>query len=185
MGGRLSVESQPGRGSTFFFELSYGLPSGNLPAFRTVVAAAVRTPSKPRLKGLDILVVEDNRVNQQVAVRILERQGHSVALAANGIEALDRLRRGPYHLILMDMQMPEMDGLQATREIRQSELGTGGHIPIIAMTANALAGDRERCLASGMDGYLSKPIHPRALAEGIEAVLQWLSTHQTETFPSC
>jgi CheY-like chemotaxis protein len=120
-----------------------------------------------------------------VAVRMLERQGHRVAVAANGIEALERLRTGTYHLILMDMQMPEMDGLQATREIRQCEGQSGRHIPIIAMTANALPGDRERCLDSGMDGYLSKPIHPRALSEGIEVVLRRLSTHQTTTFPSC
>jgi len=181
MHGRLSVESQPGRGSTFFFEASFGLP----PASRTGAASAAETPFRPKLRNLDILIAEDNRVNQLVAMRILERQGHNVAVAANGIEALERLRHGPYHLILMDMQMPEMDGLQATREIRQHEIGTGRHIPIIAMTANALSGDRERCLASGMDGYLSKPINPRALAEGIESVLQWLSAHPTVTLPSC
>jgi CheY-like chemotaxis protein len=132
-----------------------------------------------------VLVAEDNRVNQMVAVRMLERQGHRAAVAANGLEALDRFRTGTYHLILMDMQMPEMDGLQATREIRRLELGSDRHIPILAMTANALPGDRERCLDSGMDGYLSKPIHPQALAAGIEFVLRRRSTHQTETSPSC
>ena len=124
-------------------------------------------------------------MNQLVAVRILERQGHRVAVAANGMEALDRLRTGTYHLILMDMQMPEMDGLRATREIRRLEEGSGRHQPILAMTANALPGDRERCLESGMDGYLSKPIHPQALAAGIEEVMRRLSNRQTETSSSC
>jgi len=180
MGGQLSVDSQPGRGSCFSFELSCPL------------AAAVRKTSPaagiwdiPAGKGLDVLVAEDNPVNQLVAVRILERQGHRVAVAANGMEALDRLRTGTYHLILMDMQMPEMDGLRATREIRRLEEGSGRHQPILAMTANALPGDRERCLESGMDGYLSKPIHPQALAAGIEEVMRRLSNRQTETSSSC
>jgi signal transduction histidine kinase/CheY-like chemotaxis protein len=179
MGGQLSVDSEPGQGSSFFFELSYPLA----PAARTAPPSAGILDAEPA-KGLDVLVAEDNRVNQIVAVRMLERQGHRATVAANGLEVLERLRTGTYHLILMDMQMPEMDGLQATCEIRRSEAGSDRHIPILAMTANALVGDRERCLASGMDDYLSKPIHPEALAVGIESVLR-LSTHRTETSQSC
>jgi signal transduction histidine kinase/ActR/RegA family two-component response regulator len=181
MGARLSVESQPGRGSTFSFELSYHLPR----APRTAPPPAAGTSAAPGWRSLNVLVAEDNRVNQVVAVRFLERQGHRSAVAVNGIEVLERLRTASYHLILMDMQMPEMDGLEATREIRRTERGSERHIPIIAMTANALPGDRERCIESGMDGYLTKPIHPPALAAEIESVLRRLSTHQTATFPSC
>jgi CheY-like chemotaxis protein len=180
MGGHLAVESEPGRGSSFFFELPYRLAAAVSNASPAPGVAEISGP-----KNLHVLVAEDNRVNQIVAVRMLERQGYRVAVAANGIEALERLRSGTYDLILMDMQMPEMDGLQATREIRQLELGSDRHIPILAMTANELAGDRERCLDAGMDGYLSKPIHPQALAEGIESALRRVSTHQPETTPSC
>jgi signal transduction histidine kinase/CheY-like chemotaxis protein len=176
MGGQLSVVSEPGRGSSFSFELAYSFAQ----VARTASPAAGLSVV-PGSQRLNVLVAEDNRVNQIVAVRILERQGHRVAVAANGMEALEQLRTGTYHLILMDMQMPEMDGLQATREIRRLELGSNRHIPILAMTANALAGDRERCLESGMDGYLSKPIHPQALGEEIESILGRLSAHQTET----
>jgi signal transduction histidine kinase/CheY-like chemotaxis protein len=181
MGGRLSVESRPGRGSVFSFELSFPLA----PDKPTGHTADGSKHASGGLHGLSVLVAEDNRVNQVVAVRILERQGHRVAVAANGIETLDRLRNGSYDVILMDMQMPEMDGLQATREIRRGEEGTGRHVPIIAMTANALSGDRERCLESGMDGYLSKPVQPRALAAEIDSVLESLSAHQPATLPSC
>jgi signal transduction histidine kinase/ActR/RegA family two-component response regulator len=182
MGSRLAIESEPGRGSTFSFALSYPL-AATLPSREAGEHGAAAAVPAPRV--IDVLVAEDNRVNQLVAVRMLERQGHRVAVAANGLEVLERLRTGTYQVILMDMQMPEMDGLQATREIRQAERESGRHIPIIAMTANALAGDRERCLESGMDGYVSKPIHPQALAAEIEAVLQRLCNHQSATFPSC
>ena len=109
---------------------------------------------------LDILLVEDNIVNQRVALRLLERNGHRVDLATNGIEAIRRLEFGRYDLVLMDVQMPEMDGLETTRRIRASEAerGDGRHLPIVAMTANAMSGDRDRCLAAGMDDYISKPV---------------------------
>ena len=105
-----------------------------------------------------ILVAEDNPVNQVVAARLLERRGHRVTVAANGREAVAAVERERFDLVLMDVQMPEMDGFEATAEIRQAETGTGRHLPIFAMTARAMKGDEERCRMAGMDGYLPKPI---------------------------
>ena len=112
-----------------------------------------------------VLLVEDNAVNQLVALRILERQGHAVTIAGDGKKALAALKKDSYDLVLMDIQMPEMNGWGATRAIRESEKSTRAHIPIAAMTAHAMKGDRERCIAAGMDDYLTKPIHiPELLA---------------------
>jgi CheY-like chemotaxis protein len=113
------------------------------------------------------MLAEDNRVNQKVAIRLLERAGHSVLVAGNGREAVAAFRREAFDLILMDVQMPEMDGLEATAAIRAAETNTGTHIPIIAMTAHAFAEDRERCLAAGMDAFLTKPVHVAQLHEVI------------------
>ena len=115
-----------------------------------------------------ILLVEDNVVNQRVAFGLLTRRGHHVTLAQNGQEALDRLEQEAFDLVLMDLQMPVMGGIDATAAIRLRERGTGAHIRIIAMTAHAMTGDRERCLAAGMDGYLSKPIDPAMLFAVVE-----------------
>jgi two-component system, sensor histidine kinase and response regulator len=115
--------------------------------------------------GLNILLTEDNLVNQRVALRILERAGHRVTLAGNGREAIEKWSAHAFDLILMDVQMPEIDGFQATAAIREKERASGAHIPIIAMTAYALNGDRERCLAAGMNDYLTKPIDARLLLE--------------------
>jgi PAS domain S-box-containing protein len=112
---------------------------------------------------LRILLAEDNRVNQVLAVRLLEKRGHEVAVAGNGEEALEALDKQAFDLVLMDVQMPEMDGLQATAAIRKGEMKSGKHIPIIAMTAHAMAGDKERCLEVGMDDYITKPIRPEQL----------------------
>jgi PAS domain S-box-containing protein len=122
-------------------------------------------------KALRVLVAEDNAVNQRLASRMLEKRGHRVTVTANGLEAVEALANGNFDLILMDIQMPEMDGFEATAAIRTREKRDGTHIPIIALTANAMKGDRERCLAAGMDGYLSKPIVPRELDELLETYL--------------
>jgi len=118
-----------------------------------------------------VLLVEDNVVNQRLALRLLEKMGHSVHVAANGLEALAALPSGDYHLVLMDCQMPEMDGFEATRRIRSSG-ADWADITIVAMTANAMNGDRERCLQSGMDDYMTKPITAEAFRE---MVTRWLA----------
>ena len=128
-----------------------------------------KTPRK-----LNILLAEDNPVNRVLAQKLLQKQGHTVTSVNNGIEALrlwEQNQSRQFDIILMDVQMPEMDGLQATTRIRERELGTGAHIPIIAVTAHAMKGDRERCLAAGMDGYIAKPINPLELANVIHATV--------------
>ena len=120
-------------------------------------------------KALHILLAEDNAVNQKLATRLLEKRGHQVALAANGRQALSALEKTGFDLVLMDVQMPEMDGLEATRLLREREQGTGRHQPIVAMTALVMKGDRERCIEAGMDGYLSKPIRPQELDEVLDS----------------
>jgi CheY-like chemotaxis protein len=131
--------------------------------------------------SLRILLTEDNIVNQRVALRILEKAGHQVTVAENGRVALKLLDEKPFDLILMDVQMPEMDGFKATALIRALEKHTGRHIPIIAMTAHAMAGDRERCLAAGMDSYISKPVTASAL---LELVTQFGEISSVETVPT-
>jgi two-component system, sensor histidine kinase and response regulator len=118
-------------------------------------------------RGLQILLAEDNRVNQAIVRRLLNKLGHALVIANNGNEALSLLAQQPFDLVLMDVQMPEMDGFHATERIREIERSTHSHIPIIAMTAHAMKGDRERCLAAGMDGYVSKPINARELETAI------------------
>jgi two-component system sensor histidine kinase/response regulator len=125
----------------------------------------------PRSGATRILLVEDNAVNQRLAVRMLQKRGHEVDVAANGIEALARLHAVEYDLILMDCQMPEMDGFETTKRIRDAETASGRHIPIVAMTANAIAGDRDRCLAVGMDEYLAKPVRAETLYRMIDSFL--------------
>jgi len=115
-----------------------------------------------------VLLVEDNIVNQKVAIGLLERRGHAVTAVANGQEALTQIEAASFDIVLMDLQMPVMSGLDATAAIRERERTTGGHVPIVAMTAHAMAGDRERCMAAGMDGYLSKPVDPQLLFAAVE-----------------
>ncbi len=135
------------------------------------VSAIDQTSSPDAGSPLRILVAEDNRVNQEVAVTLLSKRGHTVALANNGREALSILESQTFDLVLMDVQMPEMGGIEATASIRAKEQASGEHIPIIAMTAHAMAGDREKCLAAGMDGYVSKPIKIKTVLQAIDAVM--------------
>jgi signal transduction histidine kinase/CheY-like chemotaxis protein len=123
------------------------------------------------LASLRILLAEDNPVNQRLASRLLEKRGHSVVVAGNGREALEALEKGRFDLVIMDVQMPEMDGFEATAAIRMKEGASGIRLPVVALTAHAMKGDREKCLAGGMDGYLSKPIRPQELDELLQVYL--------------
>jgi CheY-like chemotaxis protein len=120
------------------------------------------------LREARILLADDSLVNQRLATRLLEKAGHSVVVASNGREAVAALEEELYDVVLMDVEMPIMSGLEATATIRKSEMLNGRHIPIIAMTAHAMKGDRERYLAAGMDGYVSKPIQPKELYDALE-----------------
>ncbi len=139
-------------------------------------AAAVGLPPLTRhslnagRRKLRVLLAEDNAINQKLAVRLLEKQGHSVTVANDGKEAVAAVKNGPFDVVLMDVQMPNMGGLEAAAAIRALERGTGKHVPIVAMTAHAMKGDQESCLKAGMDAYVSKPIHPEQLMEVIAGV---------------
>jgi signal transduction histidine kinase/CheY-like chemotaxis protein/HPt (histidine-containing phosphotransfer) domain-containing protein len=158
------------------------VPSEMLDAIMTVMtdskpASASLSPSSPLLSSarcerpLRILLAEDNVINQRVAVGLLQERGHQVTVAHNGREAVTLAESRPFDAVLMDMQMPEMDGIEATNAIRAVERQVGGHLPIIAMTASAMKGDRERCLAAGMDGYVSKPIDVAQLLRVLEGIV--------------
>ena len=134
-------------------------------------AAAARGGAARRRGGGRVLVAEDNPTNQKLVVLLLEQQGYQVVLAANGEEAVARSAEQPFDLILMDVQMPRLSGIEATVAIRERERGTGVHVPIVALTAHAMSGDRERCLAAGMDGYVAKPLRSNELFAAIDALL--------------
>jgi CheY-like chemotaxis protein len=125
-------------------------------------AAAVAQPKK-----LHILIAEDNPVNSRLATRLVAKQGHSAVVVSSGRAALKALEEESFDLVLMDVQMPDMDGIEATSAIRELERGTQRHLPIIAMTAHAMSGDRERCLEAGMDAYVTKPVDARKLLAAI------------------
>ncbi|MEI7431065.1 MAG: response regulator, partial [Betaproteobacteria bacterium] len=134
---------------------------------------------KESVAPLTVLLVEDNLINRKVALSILKKSGHRVSTANDGAEALNLLEQQHFDAILMDMQMPVLDGLATTRLIREKEAGSTAHIPIIAMTANAMQGDRETCLAAGMDDYLAKPIKAPELREKLEAIAAKLEASQS------
>jgi len=173
MGGKICIESEPGVGTTFYFSVRFPLGGSD---YKQEAARSERPASSPQnqdgRKPLHILLVEDEYINRTLAVTVLEREGWRVTVAVNGVLALEQLEHNDFDLILMDIQMPELNGYETTRTIRKNEERTGRHLPIIAMTAYAVKGDREKCLAVGMDGYVSKPIRPDRLRAEIETVLQ-------------
>jgi signal transduction histidine kinase/CheY-like chemotaxis protein len=158
MNGGMWLQSREGVGSTFSFVIA--VPLGGPPA---APRADAPPPSQPLQESLSILVAEDNSINQRLIRHLLEARGHRVTIAEDGAAALEAWRAGRFDLILMDVQMPQMDGIEATRHIRSRERSSGSHVPIIALTANAMKGDRDKCLDAGMDGYLSKPIRTEDL----------------------
>jgi two-component system sensor histidine kinase/response regulator len=152
-------------------------PSDLLISIRLAIGA--HTPASPNSlpsagipvaasSPLRILLAEDNLVNQRVAMTMLGKMGHRITLATNGLEAVEQWRQSDFDLILMDVQMPGMTGLQATTQIRQEE-ATGAHVPIVAMTASAMSEDRDRCLSAGMDAFISKPVSYKAIEQVITA----------------
>lgn len=172
MGGRIWAESVEFKGSTFFFTGQFKIvQKEDIPQAlkeKSIEAELLAQLPKRDLKNLSILLAEDNIVNQKMAVRMLEKRGWSVTTADNGQQVLDSVEQGVFDLILMDALMPVMDGYEATRRIRDKEKKTGERIPIIALTARAMSGDKQKCLAAGMDGYVPKPIDRQKLYETIE-----------------
>jgi signal transduction histidine kinase/CheY-like chemotaxis protein len=172
MGGAIGLKSIPGEGAIITFDahfiLSPGSPSALAIGAHTPesTAAGITAPSL----SLRILLAEDNLVNQRVAMGMLGKMGHRITLATNGLEALEQWRKGDFDLILMDVQMPEMNGLQATTQIRREE-AIGAHVPIVAMTASAMSEERDRCLAAGMDDFISKPVSYKVIEQMIAATL--------------
>ena len=171
MGGRLWLESEPWKGSTFHFTVRIQVRPSSVEQTPQTVAREEAAPV-----ALRILLAEDNGVNRLVAVRLLEKAGHHVETAVSGRAAIAALEHNHFDLALMDVHMPDMDGLEATAVIRERERVSGAHLPIIALTANAMMGDQERCLAAGMDGYVSKPIDVQHLAAEIRRVQSTLRT---------
>ena len=178
MGGRIWVESEEGRGSRFHFTARFEIPAVREQEPESERASVVSVGNGNGLArqqqplGSRILLAEDNGVNRIFIVRLLEKHGHSVVTAVDGRQALEAFAKSRFDLILMDVQMPGMDGLEATAAIRELEKESSLHVPIVALTAHALKGDRERCLAAGMDGYLSKPVHSDELFETVDAFLR-------------
>lgn len=170
MQGEIGVASEPGQGSTFWFTARFAEATGR-EADDAAHASGLPSAGEWSLdqrRQVRILVAEDNLINQMVAKGILDNAGYQVDLAGNGREALEAIQKTPYHLVLMDVSMPEMDGYEAARRIRGLEDATQPHLPVVAMTAHAMKTDKDQCLAAGMDAYLTKPIQREQLLETVE-----------------
>nr|MBA2269077.1 response regulator [Chthoniobacterales bacterium] len=172
MRGKVWIESVVGQGTTFHFTGWFGNRSAAAAASATAVEPHAELLAPKAAPALRILLVEDNVINRAVATALLQKRGHTLVQAANGREAVEAAAREFFDIIFMDVQLPEMDGYEATRRIRRMERATGRRTAIVAMTAHAMTGDRERCLASGMDGYLSKPLEKAALIAVLDGVSQ-------------
>jgi CheY-like chemotaxis protein/HPt (histidine-containing phosphotransfer) domain-containing protein len=166
MGGRIWVESEPGSGSKFHFVAGFTPAVSEEPSSIPPHQLNVTPPTR----SLRVLLAEDQEVNQRLFTRMLELRGHEVVAASTGREALDQLATGSFDAVLMDVQMPEMDGLTATAIIREQEQATDRHIPVIALTAYAMSEDRDRCLAAGCDEFLSKPVRKEDLYRVVESL---------------
>jgi signal transduction histidine kinase/ligand-binding sensor domain-containing protein/CheY-like chemotaxis protein len=202
MGGRIWVQSELGKGSEFHFtvraegvqpttSLAAPVSAAELNNLSTSLTAAeskpeirdprtevARSAERVSVTPLNILLAEDNPVNQKLAAQLLRKRGHRVEIASNGAEAVNAFEQGVFDVILMDVQMPELDGLEATTAIRALERPTGTRIPIIALTSHAMCGDRERCLETGMDDYVTKPINPAVLFAAVESAQLVTRPHQ-------
>jgi CheY-like chemotaxis protein len=181
MGGEIRVESEPGQGATFTVEILAGV----CPEQETAPAPAPHPPVVPERdvlpkpaaapaagRRLRILLAEDNQVNRRLVELLMSRQGHEVVSVENGRKAVELAKQEHFDLILMDVQMPDMDGLEATRQIRALERAVGGHRPILALTANAMRGDEEVCRQAGMDGYIPKPFEAEKLLRAVSEAAQ-------------
>jgi len=168
MGGSIHVESRAGAGSTFHFSLQFARGAAPAPVVtRDGASTEAAKPDAPPYSALKVLVVEDNKINQMLAITLLSKLGVKADLACDGAEAVERVRAGSYDIVLMDMQMPVMDGITATRTIRDLALPVQPFI--IALTANAFDSDREVCLQAGMDDFMSKPFRADDLRGKIAA----------------
>ena len=173
MGGEIGATSDEGKGSDFWFTVLLAKqPPQVQPRSKSARSAAHELLNVLAGRHARVLVAEDNPTNQQVALSILKHLGLRADAVANGADALEALATHSYDLVLMDVQMPVMDGIEATRKIRSAELAAGKpRLPVIAMTANAMLGDRNKCLEAGMDDYLSKPVPPQIFATALD---KWL-----------
>jgi signal transduction histidine kinase/ActR/RegA family two-component response regulator/streptogramin lyase len=181
MGGKIGVQSEPGSGTTFRFTAKFNCAdqaagTGTLPRLESTglipLISAVASGQEDSPGRLAVLLAEDNPVNQRLVTRLLEKRGHSVKVANSGREALQHVQEDRFDVILMDVQMPDMDGLTATAAIREMERARNTYTPIIALTAHTMKGDRERCLAAGMDSFVNKPIDALKFVDEVEATAQ-------------